>query len=113
MTIERAHPLSPSDLAGALVLAARKLGLEGTFLRIAAAELPDACWAPSFAEEADGAVMVQMTHGCLPGCPGAASHCLTALKAEQLVSRHMGRPYTIEWTRPDEEILLLRARPFD
>jgi hypothetical protein len=113
MTAEHAEVLSPSELAGALVLAARKLGLEGTFLRIAAAELPDACWAPSFAEEDDGAVMVRMTHGCVPGCAGAASHCLTALKAEQLVSRQMGRPYTIEWARLEDELLLLRARPFD
>jgi hypothetical protein len=98
-----------------MVKAARKLGLEGTFLRMVAAELPDACWTPTYIldDPEERVVLATAAHCCVPGCTAAAGHCLTALKVEQFVSSEMGRPYTVESVRLEGEALSVRLCPFD
>jgi hypothetical protein len=106
--------LSPYDLASAMVNAARKLGLEGTFLRIAAEELPDSGWTVHTETDTAGrGVMATAAHACVTDCCPADGKCLTALKVEQVVSRERGRPYVIASVRLRSRKLLVRLKPLE
>jgi hypothetical protein len=115
MVIENPPLLTRDDFASAMLSAARKLGLEGTFLRLVAAELPDDSWlsACTLSDGGDGALLAAAEHLCLDDCPGTPAHCLTALKIEEVVSKKMGRPYTVVSAAPEAGSLTLRLRPFE
>jgi hypothetical protein len=108
-------PLTGEEFAAAMVRAARKLGLESTFLRLVAAELPDDSWlsACALSESDDGSVVAAAEHFCLGECGNLPGHCLTALKIEEAVSRRMGRPYAVESATREARRLSLRLRPFE
>ena len=113
MFCEDARAVSSADFAAAMVAAARKLGLEGIFLRLVAAELPEESW-PSLStlsEDAERVLTVRAPHCCPGGCTGTAKHCLTALKIEETVSKKMGSPYTVQSVQVEGPFLLLRISP--
>lgn len=113
MRTQEAAVLSSSDIASAMLNAARQLGLEGTFPRMVAAELPEAAWAPTMTLcEMDDVMKVTAAHHCVPGCTAAPGHCRTALKLEEVVSRKRGRPYAVHTLRVEGDFLIACLRPF-
>ena len=102
-----------SVLLDAMLAAARKLQIEGIFLRTVAAELPRNPWLSNMrSSENDSVMTVQTTHQCPPDCALTATKCLTALKVEEVVSTQKARPYTIESVRATGTEVEVRLYPF-
>jgi hypothetical protein len=112
MFYEQMPSVTPNDIAVAMLSAARKLGLEGTFLRMAAAELPIEAWSPVIALADDNAVVATAAHQCFAGCLATSGQCLTALKIEEVVSEKMERPYVTEFVHVEGTSVSVRLVPF-
>lgn len=97
MAPDSKHPLEL--VPAAMLAAARKLGVEGVFLRLVAAELPEKWISPLEIRDADGHVVVTTLHSCGPLCGGSPGRCLAALKVEEIVARKKGRPHVTDSLR--------------
>jgi hypothetical protein len=108
------HKKSASSvLLDAMLAAARKLQIEGIFLRTVAAELPSNPWLSNMrCSENDSLMTVQTIHHCPPDCALTPTKCLTALKVEEVVSTQKRRPYTIESVQVTGTEIEIRLYPF-
>ena len=102
-----------SVLLDAMLATARKLQIEGIFLRTVAAELPNNPWLSGMRySENDSVVTVQTRHQCPSHCARTAMKCLTALKVEEAVSTRKARPYIITSLSVAGTDLEIQLHPF-
>ena len=102
-----------SVLLDAMLAAARKLQIEGIFLRTVAAELPSNPWLSNLhCSENDSVMTVRTTHRCPPDCALTPMKCLTALKVEEVMSTQKARPYTIASLRVTGTDVEIELHPF-
>jgi hypothetical protein len=104
-------PLTIEQLADAACRAARKLGNKGFFLRVIATELGEHWLDPIRESEVEGGLEITVPHRCRVACGLSEDSCLTAIKAEEIISQRRKKFYNVETMKAIGAELVIRLVP--